>query len=133
MGFEQLTQQPRETMQSLCQYLQVDFCEDLIQPYANQEQKMVDGLHLASTPMGDVNFRQHERIDPQVADHWKAVEQDDFLGEVTWELAQQFGYQRAESDEHERWSQQKQAAQSRKQLQRQRRAKRTRTRTENPE
>ncbi len=129
MAFEQLTQQPEAIMRDLCLALGIEFHTDVLNPYESQDRKMVDGIYDASTPMGDVNFLRHQRIDPQVADRWRAVEADDFLGETTWQVAQQLGYQRATSGEPDdaRWSQQKTAAQSRRKQQRQRRARRTRS------
>jgi hypothetical protein len=132
ISFEQLTQHPEPIMRDLCAALGIEFDWGLLNPYEDQHKKMVDGIYDASTPMGDVNFLRHQRIDPQVADRWKAVEQDDFLGEATWQVAQQLGYPRAQpgGPSDESWSQQKTEAQSRRQRQRNRRAMRIRTRTE---
>jgi len=33
-------------------------------------------------------------IDPKIAESWKEVMRDNFLGEVTWELAERLGYER---------------------------------------
>ena len=54
---------------------------------------MTDGLYEASTPMGDVRFHEYSTINPAVADRWKDVEDDDFLGDPTWQLAGLFGYE----------------------------------------
>ncbi len=57
---------------------------------------MVDGIYADSNPMGDTHLLERQAIDPAVADQWQGVYRDNFLGEATWELAQQFGYEKPE-------------------------------------
>ncbi len=55
---------------------------------------MTDGIYPESMPMGDTKLRARRRIDPTVADSWKGVLDDDFLGDPTWEVAARLGYER---------------------------------------
>lgn len=92
--FEDLTHQPRAVMEQMCQKLGLEFHPGLIEPYSDQENKMTDGIYGVSAPMGDTKFNTYHSIDPQVADGWKEVMRDDFLGEITWEWAERLGYER---------------------------------------
>jgi hypothetical protein len=92
MRFEDLVSQPGPVLEGMCEALGFDFHPDLLNPYEDQEKKMIDGVHRVSTPMDDRKFLEHQRIDPEVGQAWKPVETDDFLGGVTWELAEALGY-----------------------------------------
>ena len=56
---------------------------------------MTDGIHAESRMLGDVKFHSYDRIDVRVGDRWKE-ETPHPLGEVTWEVATAFGYERDE-------------------------------------
>ena len=43
--------------------------------------------------MGDTKFLDHQGIDPKVAESWKGVLNDNFLSDITWELAISLGYE----------------------------------------
>jgi len=92
MRFEDFTARPEENMAALCGALGLSFHPGVLRPYENTERKMTDGLYAESTPMGDEHFLRHKRIDPRVADSWKAVQADDFLGAPAWQLAARLGY-----------------------------------------
>jgi len=92
--FEELTHQPKAVMEQMCQKFGLAIHPGLIEPYSDQENKMTDGIHGVSAPMGDTKFNTYQSIDPQVADGWKEVMRDDFLGEITWEWAERLGYER---------------------------------------
>jgi amino acid adenylation domain-containing protein len=92
MTFEELTHRPQETMEAMCAALGLEFHSDLLQPYKNTEKKMTDGIYAASTPMGDIKFHEHQRINPQVADSWRQVETEDSLGDITRQVARSLGY-----------------------------------------
>jgi hypothetical protein len=91
--YEDLAARPRETMERLCAALGLPFHEDLLDPYKDVERKMIDGVHPDSPPMGDTKFRGYGRIEPRAADTGQGVG-DDLLGDLTWELAEQLGYER---------------------------------------
>jgi amino acid adenylation domain-containing protein len=105
MRFEDLTQQPQAVMEQMCRQLGLEYHSDLIDPYKDKEKKMTDGIYAASAPMGDMKFNEYQAIEPKVAERWKAVMQDNFLGEVTWEWAERLGYERVQAQtelvEHE--------------------------------
>ena len=92
--FEDLVARPGEELGRACEALGVGFHPGLLEPYAAPEAKMLDGVHGVSTPMGDRKFLEHGRIEPAVGEAWRGVEEDDFLGEPTWELAAALGYER---------------------------------------
>ena len=92
--FEDLVQNPRASLEQVCQAVGVPFHDAVLDPYADLDRKMTDGVHRESTPMGDTHFLERKRIDPSVADSWRGVLSDDFLGNPTWVLAEQLGYPR---------------------------------------
>jgi hypothetical protein len=99
--FEDLVADPNSTMRELCSRLEIPFHEGLLNPYENLEQKLVDGVHAESKPMGDVGLLKQTGINPAIAESWKEVAHDDFLSEITWTLAQRFGYDRPGRQEAE--------------------------------
>ena len=58
-------------MEQMCGRLGLAFHKGLLEPYKNQQRKMIDGLYDVSTPMGDRKFLQYDRIDPEVAQEWR--------------------------------------------------------------
>ena len=94
ISFEHLTHRPLEIMTEMCNTLGLPFHANLLEPYEDQAKKMTDGIYPESTPMGDIRFLEHKGIDPSVGDQWQQVVEDDFLGDVTWDLAQTLGYDR---------------------------------------
>jgi len=94
LRFEDLVSSPEPVLKDLCSRLGLEFHPDLLNPYKNTENKMTDGIYRESTPMGDRKFLEHKRIDPKIADRWRAVADDNFLGDVTWEVAEALGYER---------------------------------------
>ncbi len=91
--FEDLVDRPKQIMEEMCQTLGLSFHTDLIKPYKDIDKKMTDGLYKDSRPMGDTKFLNHQRIDPKVAESWKGIINDNFLSDITWELASSFGYE----------------------------------------
>ena len=134
MTFEKLVNKPQEIMEALCTALDLEFHPDLLEPYKDQDRKMTDGIHPASTPMGDIRFHKHRVINPQVADRWKQVGTDNFLGDITWQLARSLGYGVPEGSEEgdvaHRLSHTKGKARARRELRRRRQELRKQTSTE---
>jgi amino acid adenylation domain-containing protein/non-ribosomal peptide synthase protein (TIGR01720 family) len=91
--FEDLVAAPYQTIQQLCAALQLPFDESMLDIY-QQQPRMTDGIYAEGKMLGDIKFHQHQQINSQVAEQWREHYQDDFLGEITWEIAQQLGYQR---------------------------------------
>jgi amino acid adenylation domain-containing protein len=92
--YEDLVRDPEAAMRLVCERLGLEMHEAMLKPYEAVERKMVDGVHDVSMPMGDTNFLRHGAIKPGLADAWRGVLADDFLGEPTWQTAAQLGYQR---------------------------------------
>jgi acyl transferase domain-containing protein len=91
--FEDLVQQPEATGRELCDFLGLEFDEDVVQPYRDKEARMTDGLHAVSKMIGDPKFHTHQGIDPSVADNWTRDYTEDFLGDLTREMARHLGYE----------------------------------------
>ena len=92
LQFENLVTQPKTTIKNLCQFLGLDFYPEMLQPYADRQRKMTEGLNSQSGMLGDLKFYQHKSINPNVADDWKNNYSFDFLGEPTLEVARSLGY-----------------------------------------
>lgn len=95
MKFEDLTSRPQAVMEEMCATLGLAYHPALIHPYEDTAKKLLDGLYAESTSMDDPKFQAHGRIDQTVADTWREELQEDFLGEVTWQVAETLGYERA--------------------------------------
>jgi Sulfotransferase family len=94
--FEDLVMTPRQTVDRLCQFLHLEFHPDMLEPYKEKTQRMTDGMQKISQTSGDLKFHLHDRIEPEAADRWQKFHAGDFLGEITWDLAASFGYDRAQ-------------------------------------
>jgi amino acid adenylation domain-containing protein len=94
LHFENLVQQPRASMEALCQALCLEFQPDMVHPYKNLDGKMTDGIYAASTPMGDPTLLDNQAINARLAHSWRGVLHDDFLSDITWHLAATLGYAR---------------------------------------
>ena len=91
--FEDLVQRPKAVLEDLCETLDIEFHSNLLDPYKDIEKKMTDGIYPESTPMGDIKFLELKSIDPKVAESWRSVSTDNFLSDMTWELARSLGYE----------------------------------------
>lgn len=92
--FEDLVQHPQMTVEGLCQFLDVDFHPDMLQPYKEKTQRMTDGLHSVSRMLGDPKFHTHQEIDAKSAEKWLQDYTVDFLSEETWQITESLGYER---------------------------------------
>lgn len=92
LRFEDLVTHPETTLKNLCQFIDLDFHPDMLQPYGDRKQRMTEGLHSASRMLGDLKFYEHKGITAEVADKWRNYYTIDFLGDVTWQVAESLGY-----------------------------------------
>ncbi len=92
LHFEHLVQHPEAQLKGLCRFLGIEFSSDMLEPYQNQQQRMIDGVQVASEMSGDLKFHLHDRINPDVAYQWRQFHKEDFLSQMTWDLASTFGY-----------------------------------------
>ncbi|MGL5079848.1 MAG: sulfotransferase [Microcoleaceae cyanobacterium] len=90
--FEDLVHSPEKTVQSLCNFLNLDFCLEMLQPYQDKAQRMTDGVDVSSVMSGDLKFHLHRSIEPDAADRWQKYHSEDFLSEMSCHLAQRLGY-----------------------------------------
>ncbi|MBC8446871.1 MAG: sulfotransferase, partial [Chloroflexi bacterium] len=94
LRYEDLVTQPQPAMETICRFLGLDFHPDMLEPQKDPEVRMTDALHPLARMVGDVRFHEHRGIDPRGADRWKDNLTVDFLGDVTWQLAESLGYER---------------------------------------
>jgi amino acid adenylation domain-containing protein/non-ribosomal peptide synthase protein (TIGR01720 family) len=92
--FEELVAQPQRTLEGVCQFLGLEWHPDMLEPYQEPQRRMTDGIHALSKMVGDVKFHQHWAIDPAASERWRQEYRQDFLGEITWELAEALSYER---------------------------------------
>ena len=92
--YEDLVNEPRLGMERICQFLGLEYHPDMVQPYKDKKKRMTDGIHKVSRMIGDVKFHEHKAIDSSTADRWKQHYTGDFLGDITWQIAEKFGYER---------------------------------------
>ncbi|MGN7610536.1 amino acid adenylation domain-containing protein [Magnetococcales bacterium HHB-1] len=92
LHFEELTQQPKPVIEDLCDFLEIDFSQAMLQPYQERKDRMADGLFPESKMLGDAKFHSHKKIQSSVAERWRQNYQEDFLSQITWEVAETLGY-----------------------------------------
>ncbi len=93
MRFEELVTEPRAVMEKMCEAFEIKFHPEMINPYDNLAEKMTDGIYKESKPMGDTHFLDRRNIDHKVASEWEGVLSDNFLSDMTWDLAKSLGYE----------------------------------------
>lgn len=96
--FEDLVADPQQTIARVSTFLGLDDHPAMLQPYQDPEGRMTDGLYPESRTIGDLTFHEHRGIEPAVAGRWKTTYRGDFLGEVTWKMAETLGYPRVVPD-----------------------------------
>lgn len=84
LRYEDLMADTRGQMERICQFLRIRFEDALLEPYSGA--RMRDGL-------GDPNFFEHDRIDPDFVDRWKQAPRVIRLGPASRYLAERLGYQ----------------------------------------
>ncbi|CAK0764673.1 hypothetical protein CCP3SC5AM1_30001 [Gammaproteobacteria bacterium] len=94
VGFEAITADPQREMKRLCTFMDLPFEPAMLSLYEEKQKKrrMTDGLHAESKMLGDVKFHTHRQIDASVNERWRERYQNDFLGVMSWRMAQQLGY-----------------------------------------
>jgi hypothetical protein len=95
LQFEDLVRDPAAEMQGLCDGLGLDFDGAVLQPYEHLEDKMIDGVHAESAPMGDPGFLAHGRIDASTAVTPAGAVESRSLGEPTRKMAASLGAPRS--------------------------------------
>jgi len=88
--FEDLLRNPKLELQQLCDFLDIEFQEEMLEPYKGK--KMTDGVKKNVQMVGDFKFYLHKNIDSDMAEKWKKFHKADFLCDAAWELANHFHY-----------------------------------------
>ncbi|HHJ51964.1 MAG TPA: amino acid adenylation domain-containing protein, partial [Caldithrix abyssi] len=91
--YEDLVTQPEKTIQGVCDFLNIDLHPDMLEPQKDSHKRMTDGLNDLSKMLGDVRFHEHKGITADRAYSWKKNLTEDYLGDVTWNLVESFGYE----------------------------------------
>ena len=95
--FEDLLDDPEETMRNLCRFIDIPFHAEMLTPYRDKEKKMTDGLHPQSKMIGDYKFHYFQKIEKSTARRWQKKIQRDFLANETWRIAEELGYSRGDA------------------------------------
>ena len=69
--YEELVAQPEIVMQRVCEFLEIPFRPEVLNPYEGN--RMTDGVSNASMSIGDPNFSNRKQIDPQLAHAWRDI------------------------------------------------------------
>jgi amino acid adenylation domain-containing protein len=90
--FEELVSNPRQVLEGLCEFLDVEFDEQMLEPYAEREKRMTDGIRAESKMLGDVKFHQYGRVEAGVSERWRKQSGTLRTGAITRHLAEELGY-----------------------------------------
>lgn len=93
LKFEELVTNPQEEIDKICHFLNVEFDNNMLEPYKEKGKRMTDGIYENGIMIGDVKFHKFKRIESKVANTWRHKYKTDFLGKSTLEIAYKFGYQ----------------------------------------
>jgi len=88
--FEDLVKQPKHILKGLCDFLDLPFNAEMLEPHKEKYQRMTDTL--TGSRIGDPNFHEHQTIDAQVAESWKKDFTPSPLSEHSLAIASRLGY-----------------------------------------
>jgi amino acid adenylation domain-containing protein len=94
--YEDLIADPDATLRRVTGVMGVDFDPAMLDPYADQDLRMVDGLHSESRMAGDTLFARHGRIRNDRVDAWRGHLEPGTLSSLTDALARRYGYTAAD-------------------------------------
>ncbi|MBM3289966.1 MAG: alpha/beta fold hydrolase [Candidatus Hydrogenedentes bacterium] len=77
-------------MKSLCTFLEISFDASVLRPYEGD--RMTDGVHKTSAPIGDPNFKNHDSIDASLGDVWRRTRLPRKLAGFARRVAAEFDY-----------------------------------------
>ncbi|NEP57197.1 MAG: SDR family NAD(P)-dependent oxidoreductase, partial [Symploca sp. SIO2G7] len=89
--YEDLVKEPEQVLSQLCDFLNIAFEPELLQPY--QGDRMTEGVHQNSLSISDPNFLKHNTIDESLADKWKTIQLSHQLESDTQRIASQLNYE----------------------------------------
>jgi len=89
--YEELVSDPKTIMGGICEFIEVPFCEAVLDPYS--EGRMIDGVRATGRAIGDPNFLKHDKIEGDLAEAWKCVKLPRPLGEFAQRVAGHLQYE----------------------------------------
>ena len=89
--YEELVAQPETVMQRICEFLEISFRPEVLNPYGGN--RMTDGVSNASMSIGDPNFSNRQQIDPQLAHAWREITLPALLDYPTRDTAELLDYE----------------------------------------
>ena len=89
--YEELVKEPKQVLSQLCDFLQISFEPELLQPY--QGERMTEGVHQQSLSISDPNFLKYNTIERSLADKWQKIQLPHQLAAETQQLASQLNYE----------------------------------------
>jgi amino acid adenylation domain-containing protein/non-ribosomal peptide synthase protein (TIGR01720 family) len=95
--FEELVSDPRRAMEGVARFLGIDFDPEMLEPHRETKRRMTDPVRPLARMLGDVKFHEHRGIDRTASDRWRREVRPEELGEPTWRLAVELGYEAPES------------------------------------
>ncbi|HWU88068.1 MAG TPA: alpha/beta fold hydrolase, partial [Kofleriaceae bacterium] len=90
LRYEDLVGDPAAQIAAICATLDLAPEAAMLDPYDGD--RMRDGVHSHSLPIGDPNFNRHDRIDHTLAEHWRDRASGRAFSPPSVTLAQQLGY-----------------------------------------
>ncbi len=93
-NFENLVQNLAAVQKVLCQFLNIDFEETLLNPYQDNQRRMIDGDLFPGELAVDHHFTGYDHVRAEMANRWKKRQISYDLSDKTWEIAKIFGYER---------------------------------------
>ena len=89
--YEELVAQPETVQQRICEFLEIPFRPEVLNPYEGN--RMTDGVSNASMSIGDPNFSNRKQIDPQLAHVWREISLPALLDYPTRDTAALLDYE----------------------------------------
>jgi acyl transferase domain-containing protein/esterase/lipase len=89
--YEDLVKKPVEIMEHLCEFLNVPFVPELLNPYEGK--RMTDGVYTQSLSIGDPNFLKYNKLETALGDAWKKIHLPYPLGEFARYVTVQLEYE----------------------------------------
>ncbi|MEU4643707.1 amino acid adenylation domain-containing protein [Micromonospora sp. NPDC023814] len=90
--FEDLLDDPAEVLRDVARFVGVPFHQAMLDPYADQATRMIDGLYPESRMAGDVKFSGFRQIEKEIAEAWRGRFELGSLSSLTLALGRGYGY-----------------------------------------
>lgn len=92
LHFESLVTNPGQEVARICDLAGISLDPAMLEPYSAPERRMLSGTRKLTRMPGDLKFHLHKGIEPESATRWRQFLDQDFLGDLTWQLAESMGY-----------------------------------------